>query len=332
MSKKAGIAILVCVTARIGVAQPAKPLGAGENGRPNGHTDDSQVTNLRNVLASTSGQFVTLSRLSNLTPAEPALDAIPTAAEQTAYSEVDLLARVSHEMRTPLSAMIGYAQLIQCGTPTPTESQRRSIAMILRAGWHLEKLLKLTRELGLLATGSVSLPLGPVPLAGALQDCQAFILSREQLRGVRVHFPDLDPSWGVWGDAIRLQQVLGHLLSAAIDCSDAGAAILVECNASSAEWIRFCVHEGSVDDAGSQPTAPPPVAGHTTSESIPNEVTGIALLVARRLVELMGGRLGASSTASAGQLFSFELKRVPVPFATRPESDHPSDLHPGHPC
>jgi signal transduction histidine kinase len=258
-----------------------------------------------------------LTNTSGNSAVQSAPDTLPNRRDPADVPEANILARLSHEMRTPLSAIVGYAQLLQCGTPLPSESQQRSIALILNAGWHLEKLLHLASELGTLQSGSLALSLSPVPLASVMRDCEAFIESRAQLRGVSVRFPALEPSCVVFGDAVRLGQILSHLLSAAIDYSDVGGSVVLECETSSTEWIHFHVHEGATATC-----AEPPPDGHLTAvgrhapDSAAMESAGLDVLVAKHLVELMRGRLCASSMVGAGRLFSFELRRVPVPVAT----------------
>jgi K+-sensing histidine kinase KdpD len=279
-----------------------------------------------------------LTNTSGNSAAQSAPDTLPTRRDPADVPEGNILARLSHEMRTPLSTIVGYAQLLQCATPPQSESQQRSIALILNAGWHLEKLLQLARELGTLQSGSLALSLSPVPLASVMRDCEAFIESRARLRGVCVRFPALEPSCVVLGDAVRLAQILNRLLSAAIDYSDVGGSVVLECETSSAEWIHFQIHEGAATTC-----AEPPPAGHSTAvgrhapDSAAMESAGLDVLVARHLVELMRGRLCASSMVGAGRILSFELRRAPVPLATpmtsiQPAVDAPSaagtcDLH-----
>ena len=59
-------------------------------------------------------------------------------AEQRAnLANSEFLSSISHESRTPLNAILGFAQLIDSGTPPPNALQKRSIEQVLHAGWHL---------------------------------------------------------------------------------------------------------------------------------------------------------------------------------------------------
>ena len=64
-------------------------------------------------------------------------------AEKATRAKSEFLSSMSHDLRTPLTAILGFAQLIESGSPPPTPSQARSIAQILKAGWYLLGLINL---------------------------------------------------------------------------------------------------------------------------------------------------------------------------------------------
>jgi len=222
----------------------------------------------------------------------------------------DLLARMTHEMRTPLSAILGFAQLMDSGSPSPTVSQKRSIGRILQAGWYLEKLMNMTRDLALIESGTLSLSLEPVPLAAVMLDVEAMIESQAQMRGVRVTFPQFESPCAVSADRIRLQEVLGNLLSAAIDDSEVDGTVVVTCETHAAEWIRIVIN----DKEGS--------SVQRSTQSLAVDGMEISLLLARRLVGLMGGTFAAECFDGPRKVFSFDLQRMLVPMAAGRTSTH----------
>ncbi|HXN48304.1 MAG TPA: PAS domain S-box protein, partial [Bryobacteraceae bacterium] len=68
-----------------------------------------------------------------------ALESAKSAAEKANLAKSDFLSSMSHELRSPLNAILGFAQLMESASPSPTDSQKESIAQILQAGWHLLK-------------------------------------------------------------------------------------------------------------------------------------------------------------------------------------------------
>jgi len=216
----------------------------------------------------------------------------------------DFLQRLSHEMRTPLSAILGFAQLMDTGTPSPTVSQKRSIAMILQAGWHLDNLINMTRDLAAIESGALAVSLTPVSLAAVVGELQSFIEHQARTRGVRMKWPRVDPACLVAADRIRLKQALVNLLSAAIENSVADTTLVLRCAPQSTEWIRFDITDGGADMLAQPPERleVPPVDG-----------TAIGLLLARRLIELMDGSIVAASRIGTHRTFSFDLKRLLAP-------------------
>ncbi len=218
-------------------------------------------------------------------------------------------------MRTPLSAILGFAQLMESGCPSPTASQKRSIERILQAGWHLEKLISMTRDLALIESGTLSLSLEPVPLAAIMLDVSAMIESQAQMRGVRVAFPSCTAPCWVSADRIRLQEVLGRLLAAAIEYCERDAVIVVDCETDSPEWIRIGIKDGGAGSWMERLTRCLQPLDALEQDATATDGTGIGLLLARRLIEWMGGAIGSQSQEGSSHLICIDLRRVIVPTA-----------------
>jgi signal transduction histidine kinase len=227
---------------------------------------------------------------------------LSSPGQQATVCRSDLLTRMSHEMRTPLSVILGFAQLMESARATLTASQRNSISRILQAGWYMEKLIGLTRDLALVESGNLCLSIESVSLAPVMLEWRTMVELQAQTRGVRVTFPVLEIPCCVSADRNRLLEVLGHLLSAAIEYSEVQGAIVVDCELHDAEWIRIHVRDGGAGTFAARPTRPESMA----------EGTAIGLRLAQRLVELMGGAIGVERIDGGRNLFSLDLKRMPV--------------------
>src|SRR5215212_1927132 len=102
-----------------------------------------------------------------------ALETAKSAAEKANLAKSDFLSSMSHELRSPLNAILGFAQLMESASPLPTESQKESIAQILQSGWHLLKLINEVLDLAVIESGRVSLSQEPVSLTEVISSCQA---------------------------------------------------------------------------------------------------------------------------------------------------------------
>ena len=235
------------------------------------------------------------------------LERAKLAAEKSNLAKSDFLSSMSHELRSPLNAILGFAQLMESDSPPPTPSQKESIDQILQGGWHLLKLINEILDLARIESGRLSLSPEPLSMAEILLECQAMIESQAQKRGISITFPPLEIPHFVHADRTRVKQVLINLLSNAIKYNKAGGTVVVDCFDSAPERIRISVRdtgEGLPPEMLEQLFQPFNRLGQETGAE---EGTGIGLVVAKQLAELMGGVIGVESTVGEGSVFWLEL-------------------------
>ena len=117
------------------------------------------------------------------------LERARAAAEKANLAKSDFLSSMSHELRSPLNAILGFAQLINSDSPPPTPSQTASIDQILHAGWYLLELINEILDLAQIESGKLALSREPTSLAEVMLECQAMIEPQGQKRGIRMTFP-----------------------------------------------------------------------------------------------------------------------------------------------
>ena len=234
-------------------------------------------------------------------------------AEKASLAKSDFLSSMSHELRTPLSAILGFAQLIESGSPPPTDSQQRSVEQILKAGWYLLELINEILDLAQIQSGTLPLSMEPVSLADIMRECQAMIEPQAQARSIGMIFPPFEVRHFVQADRTRTKQVLVNLLSNAVKYNKVGGTVFVDYIESTAGRIRIGVRDtGEGLTAGKLAQLFEPF-NRLGKEAGVEEGTGIGLVVSKRLVELMGGAIGAESTVGQGSLFWFELNWTAEP-------------------
>src|SRR6202048_4293393 len=141
------------------------------------------------------------------------LERARAAAEKANLAKSDFLSSMSHELRSPLNAILGFAQLISSESPPPTPSQMASIDQILHAGWYLLQLINEILDLAQIESGKLALSREPTSLAEVMLECQDMIEPQAQKRGITMTFPNFETPYFVDADRTRLKQVLINLLS-----------------------------------------------------------------------------------------------------------------------
>ena len=243
------------------------------------------------------------------------LESAKSVAEKANLAKSDFLSSMSHELRSPLNAILGFAQLMESASPSPTASQSESIAQILQAGWHLLKLINEILDLAVIESGKVSLSPESVSLSELMSECQAMMEPQAQQHGIRMTFPRFaeDHPLFVKADRTRLKQIVINLLSNAIKYNKEQGTVVVDCAVSAPERIRI-----SVADTGAG-LPPEKLAqlfqpfNRLGQEAGGVAGTGIGLVVTKRLAELMEGVLGVESTVGVGSVFWCELISVAAP-------------------
>ena len=241
------------------------------------------------------------------------LESAKSIAEKANLAKSDFLSSMSHELRSPLNAILGFAQLIDSGSPPLTPRQKSNIDQILLAGWYLLDLINEILDLALIESGKLLLSLEPMSLNEVMSDCQAMIEPQAQKNGIQLTFPQFDCPYFVKADRTRVKQILINLLSNAIKYNRVSGTVVVNYSASTADRIRISITdtgEGLSVENLSQLFQPFNRLGRETGTE---EGTGIGLVVSKRLVELMGGAIGAESTVGNGSVFWIELNRTVAP-------------------
>ena len=237
-------------------------------------------------------------------------------AEAASRAKSEFLSRMSHEMRTPLNAIIGFSRLMLGAKGRPVEPALHDGAThIHSAGVHLLRLVSDMLDLQRIESGALPLTLEAV----AVQACVGGVIDLCQpdagARDIQL-VADTASLLGrhVQADAQRLRQVLLNLVSNATKYGDAGSQVTVRCEASASQLAISVVDEGpGLTPAQQLRLFQPFERLGRESGAIPG--SGLGLMISKRLAEEMNGTLNVSSRRGFGSTFTLTLPLAVAPHA-----------------
>jgi signal transduction histidine kinase len=221
------------------------------------------------------------------------------------------VANMSHEVRTPLNGIIGFAQLLYDGRVAPaSEEYRQSLGNILSSGRHLLHLITGLLDLAQVEAGRMkfaSEPVEPAKLVGEVQGVLRSLAAERRIRVEAEVAPGLDQ---VIVDSAKLKQVLYNYLSNALKFSHEDSSVTIRIGPEDRECFRL-----EVEDRGEGILAED--IEHLFTEfhqldsgfSKRHEGTGLGLALTKRIVEAQGGRVGVRSQFGKGSTFWAVLPR-----------------------
>ena len=235
-------------------------------------------------------------------------------AENANRAKSEFLANMSHEIRTPMNAVLGFAALLQ--RTRLTEIQTDYTNTILSSGRLLLSLLSDILDLSKIESGNLILEEVAFDIPSTVSDVINLFRPKADEKKIALNVC-IDPAFPqpVIGDQMRFRQILINLVGNAVKFTSVGSITTrIQCRYCTND---FCDIEASVEDTGIG-IHPEQIdrlfnkftqADSSTTRKFGG--TGLGLAISKQLIELMGGRISATSTPDVGSVFAFTL-RLPV--------------------
>ncbi|MGC2033296.1 MAG: ATP-binding protein, partial [Steroidobacteraceae bacterium] len=234
------------------------------------------------------------------------------AAERASSAKSEFLARMSHEIRTPMNGVMGMSELLQSTELTPR--QRHLSETISHSAEALLQIINDILDFSKVEAGKLELERVEFALQEAVEETIEIFAGRAHAKRLELACAiDLDVPGTVWGDPMRLRQILINFVGNAIKFTDSGEVIVRVRTAGEDGLLRFEVIDtgigiseevqGRIFNSFSQ-------ADSFTTRKYGG--TGLGLAICTQLTALMGGEIGVHSAPGRGATFWFEVRLAPA--------------------
>jgi PAS domain S-box-containing protein len=233
-------------------------------------------------------------------------------AEAVNVGKDEFLATLSHELRSPLHALLGWVYVLKKSGNEP-QHLPQALAAIESSVQTLSQLIADLLDVTRIISGKLRLDIKRVSVAGLLREAVSVAFPQANAKGVQLQLVECDPEIFVRGDPVRLQQCLGNLLSNAIKFTPGGGTVTLSATGLN-EVVQITVHDTG---KGIQSEALPQIferyAQTSAASTRVHGGLGLGLSIVKHLVSLHGGTITASSAGPGkGSTFTIALPVAPA--------------------
>ena len=228
-------------------------------------------------------------------------------AEAADNAKSDFLSQMSHELRTPLNAILGFAELMMTDPEYPlAASQQECMNHVKQGGEHLVHLIDDILDISKIEAGKVDFDIKNVLVEDVIDSTVNQVLVMAEEHQIEIQPYSIPADLKVKADHLRLRQVLLNLLTNAVKYNSKNGSIQILCKPLDNDFVRIGVKDTGIGLSEQQQTqlfTPFNRAGQGGEI----EGTGLGLVVSRRLVEGMGGKITLKSKKDHGSVFWVEI-------------------------
>lgn len=221
----------------------------------------------------------------------------------------DFVANVSHELKTPITSIIGFSETLFESEEDP-ELTKKFLEIILYESKRLQNLVHDLLELSKIEQPHYSIPLIPTELVPIIQESLPSLIERAQVKSIDLEFVRDTNELHIWGDPSRLRQIIVNLVSNAIAYTPRGGAVSVGVR-EQGEWGILEVRDTGI---GMEKKEISRIFERfyrvDKARSRESGGTGLGLAIVKHLIELHGGYIEVQSKVGKGSSFTIFFKKV----------------------
>ena len=249
-----------------------------------------------------------------LEKAHEELKELAVELERTARVKTEFLANMSHELRTPLNSINGFSEVLSDETFGPlNEKQKMYVNNVLTSGKHLLLLINQILDMAKLEANKMTLSLSILPMKSLLHEFSMLVADMVSRKKLQMSLDIAEDLPNIEADELKIKEILYNLLSNAVKFTPEGGQIGMQARRKSVSEIEITIWDTGI---GIAPENMEKIFEGffrvDTPYSQVTEGTGLGLPLARKLVELHGGKLIVESKGlNKGTLVRFILPNKP---------------------
>lgn len=219
----------------------------------------------------------------------------------------DFVANVSHEFKTPLTAIQGFAETLLNGALDDRANRKRFVEIIREHARRLARLTDDLLKLSRIEAGRLELEIRPVPVEALVNGCVETARLKAEAKGIEIHVETQKGAPAIRGDGVQLGEVLQNLLDNAVQYTPAGGRIEVISCANGQNVVFTVADTGMGVPEADLERIFERFYRVDSARSREAGGTGLGLSIARHIVEAHGGRIWVESAVGLGSRFHFSI-------------------------